>query len=228
MAAEEEHFGGRPWPLEATPKREASMFDRAGHWDGVYATKGETEVSWFQERPAISIAMIKQTGATRDSAIIDIGGGASRLVDALLDEGYRAITVLDLSSAALDLAKARLGTASARVEWIVADVTRWKPARQYQVWHDRAAFHFLTEPGDRRAYVDCLRSALAPGGQAIIGTFALDGPEKCSGLPVQRYDSKSLADELGASFELLDTGSDIHKTPWQANQSFQFSRFSRR
>jgi 2-polyprenyl-3-methyl-5-hydroxy-6-metoxy-1,4-benzoquinol methylase len=203
------------------------MFDRIAHWEGVYATKAENEVSWFQEDPAISIEMIKLTMATRDSAIIDIGGGASRLVDALLNDGYRDVTVLDLSATALELAKRRIGPASAQVEWIVADVTTWTPAQQYEVWHDRAAFHFLTDPDDRRAYLKCLRSATAPGAQIIIGTFALDGPEKCSGLPVRRYDSNSLADELGSSFELAETRSENHKTPWNSNQSFQFCRFER-
>jgi SAM-dependent methyltransferase len=204
------------------------MVDRSAHWDGVYATKGADEVSWFQENPAISIELIKQTHASSGSAIIDIGGGASRLVDVLLRDGYRAITVLDLSATALELAKERIGPASATVDWIVADVTTWRPVRQYEVWHDRAAFHFLTDPDERRAYLDCLRSAVAPGGQIIIGTFALDGPEKCSGLPVQRYDSKSLAEQLGASFELVETRSELHRTPWNSNQAFQFSRFRRR
>jgi SAM-dependent methyltransferase len=204
------------------------MVDRSAHWDGVYATKGADEVSWFQENPAISIELIKQTHASSGSAIIDIGGGASRLVDVLLRDGYRAITVLDLSATALELAKERIGPASATVDWIVADVTTWRPVRQYEVWHDRAAFHFLTDPDERRAYLDCLRSAVAPGGQVIIGTFALDGPEKCSGLPVLRYDSKSLAEQLGASFELVETRSELHRTPWNSNQAFQFSRFRRR
>jgi SAM-dependent methyltransferase len=203
------------------------MFDRIAHWEGVYSTKGEKEVSWFQEDPAISVELIKQTNATRDSAIIDIGGGASRLVDALLNDGYRDITVLDLSTTALELARKRIGPASAQVAWIVADVTTWRPARQYEVWHDRAAFHFLNDPDDRRAYLTCLRAAMAPGGQVIIGTFALDGPEKCSGLPVQRYDSNNLAEQLGSSFALAETRVEIHRTPWNSNQSFQFSRFRR-
>jgi hypothetical protein len=207
---------------------EAAVFDRIAHWEGVYSTKGEKEVSWFQDNPAISLALIKQADATRDSAIIDIGGGASRLVDALLNDGYRDISVLDLSAAALEMAKGRIGPASAQVEWIVADVTTWRPARTYELWHDRAAFHFLTEPDDRRAYLNCLRSAVAVGGQVIIGTFALDGPEKCSGLPVQRYDSTTLADELGTSFELVDTRRETHRTPWNSNQAFQFSCFRRR
>jgi SAM-dependent methyltransferase len=201
------------------------MTSRSAHWEGVYATKGENEVSWFQENPTISFEMIKAANPDHAAAIIDIGGGASRLVDSLLHDGYRSLAVLDLSASALDAAKRRIGPAAAGVDWIVADVTTWQPARTYDVWHDRAAFHFLTEPRDRAAYLERLRSALRPGGQAIIGTFALDGPEKCSGLPVQRYDSRSLATELGAAFELADACTEIHHTPWNATQAFQFSRF---
>lgn len=203
------------------------MIDRTQHWQQVYTTKHENEVSWFQERPDISLAMIKAAGARPESAIVDIGGGASRLVDVLLQDGYRALTVLDLSAAALEAAKQRVGRASADVDWIEADVTTWQPQRQYDIWHDRAAFHFLTEHADRAAYIERLRQALVPTGQAIIGTFALDGPEKCSGLPVQRYDARSLADTLGSDFRLLETRSEIHRTPWQSTQSFQFSRFAR-
>jgi trans-aconitate methyltransferase len=171
--------------------------------------------------------MIDATKAGKEAAIIDIGGGASHLVDALLKDGYRSLAVLDLSASALEAARKRIGPAAAQVGWIVADVTRWKPARPFDVWHDRAAFHFLTEPDDRAAYLDCLRSGLRVGGQAIIATFALDGPEKCSGLPVHRYDSASLAETLGPSFELIETRAEAHKTPWNSFQSFQFSRFRR-
>lgn len=203
------------------------MIDRTQHWQQVYTTKHENEVSWFQERPDVSLAMIKAAGATHDSAIIDVGGGESHLVDALLQDGYRVLTVLDISAAALQIDRQRLGSASADVDWIEADVTTWRPQRQYDVWHDRAAFHFLTEPADRASYIERLRQALVPAGQVIIGTFALDGPEKCSGLPVQRYDARSLADTLGSDFRLLETCSEIHRTPWQSTQSFQFSRFER-
>jgi len=202
--------------------------DRSSHWETVYSTKAENQVSWFQESPAISLALIKATRATKDAAIIDIGGGASRLADALLHGGYRAITVLDLSASALEAAKKRIGPASREIDWIVADVTTWTPTRTYDVWHDRAAFHFLTAPADRAAYLDCLRRAVTAGGHVIIGTFALDGPEKCSGLPVQRYDGKSLAAELGSGFELIETKGELHHTPWNSTQSFQFSRFQRR
>lgn len=203
------------------------MIDRTQHWQQVYTTKHENEVSWFQERPDVSLAMIEAAGATRDSAIIDVGGGESHLVDWLLKDGYRALAVLDVSAAALQIDRQRLGSASADVDWIEADVTTWRPQRQYDIWHDRAAFHFLTEPADRAAYIERLRQALRPAGQVIIGTFALDGPEKCSGLPVQRYDARSLADTLGSDFRLLETRNEIHRTPWQSTQSFQFSRFER-
>ncbi|UWU92981.1 trans-aconitate 2-methyltransferase [Bradyrhizobium sp. CB1015] len=204
------------------------MSDRSTHWDHVYATKGEAEVSWYQDSPAISLAMIRAAGSDRDTAIIDIGGGASRLVDALLQDGYRDVAVLDLSANALETAKKRIGQAASTVDWIVADATTWRPARTYDVWHDRAAFHFLTEPRDRAAYVERLRSAVKPGGHVIIATFAPDGPEKCSGLPVQRHDSASLAAELGREFELLESRSETHHTPWNSTQAFQFSRFRRR
>lgn len=204
------------------------MSDRSIHWDNVYATRGETEVSWFQNSPAISLAMITAANPNREAAIIDIGGGASRLADALLRDGYRDLAVLDLSANALDAAKKRIGVAASKVDWIVADATTWRPAKAYDVWHDRAAFHFLTETRDRAAYVARLRSAIVPGGHVIIATFALDGPERCSGLPVQRHDSASLAAELGMDFELVETRSETHHTPWDSTQAFQFSRFKRR
>ncbi|GGI28054.1 class I SAM-dependent methyltransferase [Bradyrhizobium guangdongense] len=204
------------------------MPDRTTHWQTVYATKAESEVSWFQDSPAISLEMIRAATPDRSAAIIDIGGGASRLADALLHEGYRNLAVLDLSANALDAAKQRIGPAASAVDWIVADATTWRPARTYDVWHDRAAFHFLTDPRDRAAYVERLRTAVAPGGHVIIATFAPDGPEKCSGLPVQRHDSASLSGELGPDFELVETRSETHQTPWHSTQAFQFSRFRRR
>jgi trans-aconitate methyltransferase len=204
------------------------LSDRSSHWETVYSTKAENQVSWFQESPAISLDLIRATQASRESAIIDIGGGASRLADALLHDGYRSITVLDLSASALEAAKTRIGPTSREIDWIVADVTAWTPARTYDVWHDRAAFHFLTATSDRASYVDRLRRAVAPRGHVIIATFALDGPEKCSGLPVRRYDGKTVAAELGSDFELIETRGELHHTPWDSTQSFQFSRFRRR
>jgi trans-aconitate methyltransferase len=201
--------------------------NRQAHWQGVYTTKGEAEVSWFEESPALSLELIELAGVSSASAIIDIGGGASRLVDALVDRGFRAVAVLDLSAAALATAKARLGARASQVEWIVADVTAWQPTRLYDIWHDRAAFHFLTEARDRAAYVACLAKAVRPGGHAIIATFAPDGPERCSGLPVMRYDAESLAAVLGDAFRLVTSRRHEHTTPWGATQRFQFSLFRR-
>ncbi len=201
---------------------------RQAHWEGVYTKKGENEVSWFQENPAPSLELIAQVGATSASAIIDIGGGASRLVDNLVERGFENVTVLDLSEAALETAKARLWDRTAQVHWIVADATVWEPLRAYDIWHDRAAFHFLTEDRDRAAYVARLELALKVGGYAIIATFALDGPERCSGLPVVRYDPVSLGQTLGRAFQLVDTRRHAHATPWRTEQSFQFSVFRRR
>jgi trans-aconitate methyltransferase len=200
---------------------------RQNHWENVYATKGESEVSWFQEAPEPSLQLIELSGAIRSSGIIDIGGGASRLVDYLVSQGYEDVTVLDLSAAALASARSRIGDKANRVTWIAADVTVWEPSRTYDVWHDRAAFHFLTDPKDQMAYVARLRRALRPGGHAIIGTFAPDGPERCSGLVVSRYDANSLAATLGSGFELIDTRRHEHATPWGAIQKFQFSTFRR-
>jgi ubiquinone/menaquinone biosynthesis C-methylase UbiE len=200
---------------------------RQAHWEGIYTKKGENEVSWFQENPAPSLELIAQIGATPTSAIIDIGGGASRLVDNLVKRGFEDVTVLDLSEAALEAAKARLGNDSGQVQWIVADATAWEPLKAYDIWHDRAAFHFLTEQPDRTAYVDRVERALKVGGYAIIATFALDGPERCSGLPIVRYDPVSLSQTLGRSFQLVDTRRHTHATPWRTEQSFQFSVFNR-
>ncbi|OCP38537.1 class I SAM-dependent methyltransferase [Ensifer sp. LC163] len=201
--------------------------DRRTHWDNAYASKGEAGVSWFEDAPLVSFDLIRQCVAIADASLIDIGGGASRLVDKLLGEGMRAITVLDLSPAALSAAKARLGTRGDDVEWIAADVTEWRPTRSYDVWHDRAAFHFLTEPDDRAAYIDRLHAAVKPGGHAIIATFALDGPERCSGLPVMRYDPATLAGLIGPSFRLVEERRHIHATPSGSTQAFQFSVLQR-
>ena len=201
--------------------------NRTAHWQNVYTSKGENEVSWFQDNPAPSLELIDLTGVSHDAALIDIGGGTSRLVDALLDRGFGSVTVLDLSTAALDTAKVRLGKRADDVRWIAADATQWQPDRVYDLWHDRAALHFLTDPVDVAAYITRLKAATAAGSQVIIGTFALDGPEKCSGLVVQRYDSGALATALGSQFNLIDTRRHEHTTPWGSVQRFQFSVFRR-
>ena len=201
--------------------------DRQAHWENVYTTKNEKEVSWFEESPTISLDLIRATRVNLDAPIIDIGGGASRLVDALVDNGFEAVTLLDLSKTALAIAKARLGIRGAKVRWIVEDVTTWEPSETYQVWHDRAAVHFLTEPKDRAAYAERVARAVRPGGHVIIGTFAPDGPERCSGLPVVRHDAASLGEILGSAFELMESRRHAHQTPMGATQRFQFSRFRR-
>jgi SAM-dependent methyltransferase len=200
---------------------------RQAHWENVYGTKGEKEVSWFQENPAVSLDLIEATGAAKDASVIDIGGGASRLVDVLLDRGFQTVTVLDVSQKALSAAQARLGSKAGKVRWIVADVTKWEPAETYDLWHDRAAFHFLTESRDRAAYAERVRKAVRSPGHVIIGTFAPDGPERCSGLPVMRHDARSLAETLGRSFELIESREQNHQTPTGGIQRFQFSRFRR-
>jgi trans-aconitate methyltransferase len=200
---------------------------RNAHWETVYTTKGENEVSWFQENPAPSLELIDMARLPPEAAIVDVGGGASRLVDGLLARGYRNVTVLDISEAALGVTKARLGERANRVQWVTTDVTTWEPQQTFDLWHDRAAFHFLTDEIARSAYVDRLKHALNPGGYVVIGTFAPDGPERCSGLPVVRQDASNLAAMLGANFELVDARRHEHVTPWNSTQRFQFSTFRR-
>jgi SAM-dependent methyltransferase len=200
--------------------------ERKQHWEQVYRDKAEDAVSWFQIHPQVSLDLIKSCTKPED-ALIDVGGGASRLVDHLLAEGYTDLTVLDVSEAALERAGARLGKAALKVQWLVADITLWRPERQYRLWHDRAVFHFLTEPEDRSAYLAALSAALAPGAHAVIASFALDGPERCSGLPVQRYSPESLAEELGADFRLRESRDETHLTPMGRLQRFQYSLLER-
>lgn len=201
---------------------------RRAHWEDVHRQREEDEVSWFQATPATSLALIARTGAARAARIVDVGGGASRLVDALLDAGYEHVTVLDVAAAALERAQRRLGARAAAVSWDVADATAWQPGGEYDVWHDRAAFHFLVRAEDRAAYRAVLLSALPAGGHAIVATFAPDGPERCSGLPVARYDAEALAAELGPAFTLVESLREDHRTPGGKVQRFQWSRFVRR
>jgi SAM-dependent methyltransferase len=202
--------------------------DRQAHWQNVYATKAEKEVSWFQENPAPSLDLIAATGIRSDADIIDVGGGASRLVYSLLEKGFSRVAILDLSAKALKETKKRLGRRGDGVDWIVTDITTWEPSNTYDLWHDRAAFHFLTEPTDRDAYVARLKKAVRPGGHVIIATFAPDGPERCCGLPIVRYDPEALASALGPEFDLVESRRHDHVTPGGNTQRFQFSRFLRR
>lgn len=198
------------------------------HWETLYRSKAPTAVSWYQESPVLSLAMIERSEIDRTGRIVDVGGGASTLVDRLLEKGFATMSVLDIAPAALAAAKARLGERAQRVEWIVADVTAWRPPQRYGLWHDRAVFHFLVHEADRRKYVATLQAALAPGGHVIIATFALDGPERCSGLPVMRYSPESLASELGADFRLIESAPETHVPPAGVEQRFLYARFQRR
>lgn len=200
----------------------------ADHWTTVYETKDASSVSWYQQEPSPSLRALDRLGVDRSAALIDVGGGASNLVDALLKQGWSDLTVLDIAESALDVARARLGPEAIRVSWEAADITTWTPPRPYGVWHDRAVFHFLTEPEQRTAYRSALAEGLAPDGVLIIATFALDGPERCSGLMVQRYDAAALALEMGDDFELLDSWPEHHVTPGGTSQSFNWCAFRRR
>lgn len=191
------------------------------HWERVYATKDATEVSWFQPHAERSLQLIRDAGTPLTARIIDVGGGASTLVDDLLDAGYRDVTVLDLSANALAVARARLGPRAAGVRWLEANVLEADlPAQGYDVWHDRAVFHFLTAPEDRRAYVAQVLHAVRPGGLVIVATFAEDGPTQCSGLDVMRYDADGLHAEFGKPFTLLAHASEAHQTPAGRIQQF--------
>ena len=193
------------------------------HWEKVYKTKSADAVSWFQEHATRSLEIIRSIGATPESSIIDVGGGVSTLVDDLLADGFKHVSVLDLSVSALDVARERLGQKGDGVQWVAGDIRNVPLAEQaYDIWHDRAVFHFLTDPADRLAYVQQVMRAVKPGGHVIVATFAPDGPEQCSGLPVARYAPDQLHDEFGPSFELLEHASEEHKTPWGTVQHFVY------
>jgi SAM-dependent methyltransferase len=193
------------------------------HWEKVYTSKASDAVSWFQPHADRSLNLILGTGVNRTAAIIDVGGGASTLVDDLLENGYTNLSVLDLSAAALETARNRLGAKADKVRWIEADVTRANlPANYFDVWHDRAVFHFLTTPEERAAYVRAVFDSVKPGGHVIVSTFADDGPDQCSGLPVMRYSADGLHDEFGESFELLRHEKEAHHTPSGTVQQFVY------
>lgn len=193
------------------------------YWENVYTTKASDTVSWFQPHAELSYDIIKSTGVSSRGAIIDVGGGASTLVDDLLDHGYSNLTVLDISSVALAAAKSRLGARAYRVHWLLADITRANlPRNHFDIWHDRAVFHFLTRPEDRAAYVLAVLQSVKPGGHVIVASFAEDGPDKCSGLPVMRYNAEGLHAEFGESFSLLNHRKEAHHTPSGTVQQFVY------
>jgi SAM-dependent methyltransferase len=199
---------------------------RKEHWEDVYATKAETSASWYQDEPQPSLELI---GAVAPAAgrIIDVGGGASFLVDRLIECGFEKIAVLDISETALEKARSRLGKRAKRVEWIASDVTLVHDIGTFDVWHDRAAFHFLTDPSDRQKYVELARRTVPEGGHVIIATFAKDGPKKCTGFQICRYDNDSLRGELGHGFSLVREAREAHTTPWQSSQPFFYGVFRR-
>ena len=198
------------------------MSDRQKHWEKVYQSKDSTEVSWYQEYPDQSMRMIEKVVASKADSIIDVGGGASVLIDSLLQKEYSRLAVLDISAAALKCAQQRLCERAEKIEWIVADVTAFEPLHRFSLWHDRAVFHFLTAEADRKKYLAVLRKALEPDAHLVIATFAEDGPEMCSGLPVERYDSEKIVSTLGEEFELLEQQVETHTTPSGMEQKFNY------
>jgi SAM-dependent methyltransferase len=201
--------------------------ERADHWNRVFTTKAEQDVSWFEPFPETSLELLDAAGITHESCVLDVGGGDSHLVDALAARGFDCLAVLDVSRAALERARARLGAFARTPIWIEADVTGHWTLKPMDVWHDRAVFHFLTSTDDRAQYKRQLLQTLRPGGTAIVATFAPDGPERCSGLPVQRYSPEQLRAELGPAFTLRQSRPHLHTTPWGSTQAFQYSRLER-
>jgi ubiquinone/menaquinone biosynthesis C-methylase UbiE len=202
------------------------MDDRKTHWETVFQGKPSTELAWYQPRLALSVELIEATGLEKDAAILDVGGGDSTLVDDLLTAGFSNLTVVDVSSWAIKRSQARLAGRAARITWIEADITQFDlPAEAYHLWHDRATFHFLTDPLERGLYVLAARRCVVPGGYLVVATFSPQGPETCSGLAVLRYNPESLSREFGSHFTLLQSRPQTHRTPWGGEQSFQYCLF---
>ena len=199
--------------------------NRKTHWESIYADKSPLAVSWFQKEPRLSLQLITNTGLSTEAAIIDIGGGASVLIDHLFERGFRHLAVLDISGTALSHAKQRLGPTAEQIEWLETDVTTFVAPHPFDLWHDRAVFHFLTEAADRKRYVDTLKQTLKPGGHLILAAFAIGGPTRCSGLDIVQYDADKLGRELGEDFTLVEQLSEIHVTPSNQEQLFAYFRF---
>ncbi len=199
------------------------------HWDGIYQTKAPGQVSWFQEHASLSLDLIRRTRIPTTAQIIDVGGGSSPLVDDLLADGFKHVTVLDISGTALQAARQRLGSRSTGVTWLEGDITELVlPGHTFDLWHDRAVFHFLTRADDRRKYVETARRSIKPGGHLVMATFALDGPTECSGLHTMRYDAPGLSRELGDDFKFVESVDETHHTPFGTEQRFIYCRFSRK
>jgi hypothetical protein len=204
----------------------AANADLAGLWDDAYALS-ETGRSWFQPEPVLSLRMLDAAGVSAGDSLVDVGGGASGLVDAVLDRGFSDVTVADISATGLQCARWRLGTRARRASWVVTDVLTWRPARRYRVWHDRAVFHFLTTSPARQQYLRTLRQATTAGAVAVFGCFAPDGPQRCSGLPVARYSPDGLAGQLGPQWVLIAEDREAHVTPAGMVQPFTWTAFRR-
>ena len=203
------------------------MFDRKKHWGDVYQDKTPSELSWYQKEPKLSLELIRSTNAASNDAIIDVGAGTSVLVDYLKKEHYTNLTVLDISENAIAIAKKRLGKSAKSINWIVSDITKFDVFQKFSLWHDRALFHFLTDPSDRGIYVKALINAIRPEGHLIIATFAIGGPKKCSGLEIVQYDSEKMIAELGDNFKLVEERKEVHITPANKEQKFNFFLFRR-
>lgn len=204
------------------------MIDRKSHWEKIYKNKILMQMSWYQEEPTLSLQLIRKIQLAHDAPIIDVGGGTSLLVDYLVREGYTNVSVLDVSAKALTTARDRLGDDASNIEWLQKDVTRFTPPHRFSLWHDRAVFHFLTDKSDRENYLKALNRALEPNGHIIIATFAIGGPEKCSGLDIVQYDAEKLMAELGTGFELVETRTETHITPTNKGQRFAYFLLNRR
>ena len=202
------------------------MSERKEHWEKVYREKPPQTVSWYQVEPVLSLSLIDKASLTPDAPIIDVGGGASVLVDKLCERGYSDVSVLDVSATALALSRKRLASKGYQAHWFEEDVTRFNAPHRFALWHDRAVFHFLTSKTDRQSYVDVLENSLQPGGQVVMLTFAVGGPTRCSGLDVVQYDADRLGVTLGAHFKPLEWGRETHLTPAGKQQDFAWFRFS--
>jgi SAM-dependent methyltransferase len=201
---------------------------RTEHWEKIYKEKSPLDVSWYQTKPFVSLSIINNLPMGKDENIIDVGGGASTFVDCLVEEGFKNISVLDLSSNALTLAKSRLGEKSKLVNWQIDDITQFTPTKQYSLWHDRAVFHFLTEKSDREKYKEVLASAVKVGGYVIIAAFSIGGPTKCSGLDIVQYDAEKIKQEFESHFKLINEKSETHITPAGREQLFGYYVFSKK
>jgi SAM-dependent methyltransferase len=201
--------------------------DKTAHWENVYQTKSSTEVSWYEPDPKQSLDLILEAAGEKRGRVIDVGGGQSFLVDRLLNSRFKQVAVLDISNAAIEATKARLGERASQVEWMVADITQAESLGEFDIWHDRAVFHFITDPVDRQRYMDLLKRSLPIGGHFIVGTFAKGGPEKCSGLTICQYDAATMQKELGRSFVLIKCCEYLHTTPTGKSQLFFFGVYIR-